>query len=117
MIILAERKIEGQFFLKQPLRSGDEFLSFLELNRDRLGNTRIFHRHSIKQIPNFHGFLVMGDDNELRIIGQTLDKPVEADHICIVKGSIDLVQQAEGARLDEEDGKDQGNCRQRFLTT
>ena len=117
MIILAERKIEGQFFLKQPMRSGDEFLSFLELNRDRLGNTRIFHRHSIKQIPNFHGFLVMGDDNELRIIGQTLDESVEADHICIVKGSIDLVQQAERTRLDEKDGKDQGNCRKRFLTT
>ena len=81
MIILAERKIEGQFFLKQPLRSGDEFLGFLELNRDSLGNTRIFHCHSIKQIPNFHGFLVMGDDNELRIIGQALDESVEADHI------------------------------------
>ena len=117
MIILAERKIEGQFFLKQPLRSGDEFLSFLELNRDRLGNTRIFHRHSIKQIPNFHGFLVMGDDNELRIIGQTLVKPVEADHICFVKGSINLYQQVEGIQLDEEDGKDQGNGRQRFRTT
>ena len=49
----------------------------------------------------------MGDDNELRIIGQTLDKPVEADHICIVKGSIDLVQQAERTGLDEKDGKDQ----------
>ena len=32
MIILAERKIEGQFFLRQLLRSGDEFLGFLELN-------------------------------------------------------------------------------------
>ena len=117
MIILAERKIEGQFFLKQPLRSCDEFLGILELNRDSLGNTRIFHCHSIKQIPNVHGFLVMGDDNELRIIGQTLDESVEADHICIIKGSIDLVQQAEGTRLDEEYGKDQGNCRQRFLTT
>src|SRR5262245_20314355 len=49
-----------------------------QVDRDQLGNTRLFHGDPVERIGDLHGALVVGDDDELRAIGHLANEVVEA---------------------------------------
>ena len=57
----------------------------------------------------------MADDDELRAIGHRAHHIVEPAHVRFVQRRVDLVQNAEWRRLDQENREQQRNRRQRLL--
>src|SRR5256885_1212226 len=86
-----------------------------ELDAHRLGNSRLLHGHAVERVGAFHGALVVGDDDELRGLAHLADHLVVAADVGIVERRVHLVEEAEGRRLDEEDGEDEGYGGERLL--
>ena len=59
----------------------------------------------------------MRDEDELGVAPHLLEHFLKADHVGLIKGGIDLVEQAERTGSYFEDGKHEGNCGHGFLTT
>ena len=65
----------------------------------------------------FHGDLVMGNKKELYPFGHFPDQLTESAYVCIIKGGINLVKQAEGGGVQFKYGKDKRDRRERLFTT
>src|SRR5271166_2675598 len=87
----------------------------VELDRDELAHALLLHRHAIEEVRDFDRPLVVGDDQELRLLGELLHDLVEAADIGIVEGSVDLVQQEEGRWPHLEDRDEQSHGREGLL--
>ena len=59
----------------------------------------------------------MGDQHELHLIRHFFHDFGEPADVRVIERGIDLVEQTERSRVELEDGEDQRNGRQRFLTT
>ena len=88
---------------------------FAEPHRDHPGTTRLFHGDAVERIGHFHGPLVVGDRDELRMVAHLADEARETGDIRLVERRVDFVQHAEGAGLYQEGRKEQGDGRQRPL--
>ena len=65
------------------------------------------HGDTVQSVGSSHGDFVVGDDDELRPFGKFFEHFHEAADIGVVEGGIDLVEDTEGAGLDQEDGEEQ----------
>src|SRR5215204_4146636 len=54
----------------------------------------------------------MGNDNELRVLTELADHLGKLSYVGIIKWCVHLVEDTEGCRLDQVDGKQQGGSRQ-----
>src|SRR5262245_54789626 len=71
----------------------------IELDRDELRHPRFFHRHAVEPVGYLHGLAVVRDDDELGAVEHGAQHLDEAADVGIVERRVDLVEQAEGARL------------------
>src|SRR2546427_8787220 len=79
----------------------------VQVDRDELRQARLFHGDAVEHIRSFHRLPVVGDHQELRLAGQLpqdAQKPVD---VRVVERRIHLVEDAEGARAEIEDGEEQ----------
>jgi len=63
----------------------------------------------IERVGHFHGAFVVRDGDELGAAAHLTDEAGEARHVRLVERGVDLVKHAEGAGLDQEGRKEQGN--------
>src|SRR6266568_2670746 len=69
--------------------------SLFQANREQTRDA-ITHRDAIDDLGTGHGNTIVGDDDELRALGQAFQDIAEARYIGFVKRSINLVEQTEG---------------------
>src|SRR6266446_6673616 len=86
-----------------------------ELDGDDLGDARLLHRHPVQRVGHLHGALVMGDHDELGGAAHLAHDLVVPADVRLVERRVHFVEQAEGSGLDEEDGEEQRDRRQRLL--
>ena len=55
------------------LSAGQCFFLGTEIHAYDLGNARLLHGYAVEGLGNFHRFLVMGDENDLRLFAQSSD--------------------------------------------
>jgi len=67
-----------------------------EVHGNGFGDPLFFHRNAIKDVSKRHGFLVMGDDDELGPGRHFLEHFLEANDVRLVERGIHLVEKAEG---------------------
>src|SRR5439155_3905015 len=79
------------------------YLLSVQVDRDEGRKAGLFHSHTIEHIGGLQGLPVVGDDQELRLTGQFPQDTQEAINVCVVEWSVDLVEDAKGARPEEED--------------
>src|SRR5262245_20505835 len=87
----------------------------VQLDGDQLRDTRLLHGNAVQAVGDLHGFAVVGDDDELGVLlhaAQHLDEPAD---IGVVEGGVNLVEQAERARLVLEHAEHQRDGGQRLL--
>ena len=80
-----------------------------EAHPDGLGDSELFHGDAIHDVGAVHGALAVGHDDELALVDEGVEHFEEAADVGFVEGSIELVQNAEGAGLDLVDGEEQGH--------
>src|SRR5208337_123580 len=90
-------------------------LPIFQPDGNQLRDTGLLHRHSVEDVGPCNRPLVVGDDDELGVRGELLQKIREPPHIFLVEGRVDLVQQAEGRRLHHVDGEQERYARERAL--
>src|SRR5699024_1308102 len=77
----------------------------VEVQLEQLGNAVLLHGHAIEDVGGLHGAAAVGDDDELGLAADPPQILGEADHVGVVQGGLDLVQDAEGRGVDRQDGK------------
>src|SRR5438094_903423 len=87
----------------------------VQLDRNQLRHARFLHRHAVEAIGDFHRLAVVRDDDELRVLLHAAEHLDEAADVGIVERRIDLVEEAEGARLVLEHAEHQRDGGQRLL--
>ena len=80
-----------------------------EVDRHHLGDTLQFHRDAEERVGELHAALVVGDHDDLRLLPDVLQQVVEPEDVGFVERGVDLVQQAERSRPDQEDGENEGD--------
>src|SRR3989441_372463 len=78
-------------------------------------NPRLLHRDAIDRISGLHRPWIVRDHDELRLVFELREQSDVAAHVRVVERRVDLVEQAERARLGEEDREQQRNGDQRAL--
>src|SRR4051812_13522391 len=86
-----------------------------ELHRDDLRDARLLHGDAVERVGDLHGALVVRDDDELGGAAHLPDHLVVPADVRLVERRVDLVEQAERRRLDQEDGEDQRDRGERLL--
>ena len=103
--------------LCSPRRAFDDFDSLVELHANDTGNTGVLHGDAVQSIRRLHRQLVVCNENELRVFCKPPDHAHETPDILIVERSIHLIEDAEGARLDKVDAKQERDRRKGFLAS
>jgi hypothetical protein len=75
----------------------------------------LLHRDPVQDIRQLHRPLVVRDEEVLVPARHLADQGVETVDVGVVQRCVDLVQKAEGRRLDEEDGEDEADGGERLL--
>src|SRR5471032_2241382 len=70
-----------------------------ELDADRLADARLFHGDAVERVGDFHGALVVGDDDELGGAAHLAHHLVVAADVGLVERGVDFVEKAERRRL------------------
>src|SRR3954462_3968455 len=95
------------------LKSGGELLPdaqrLVDVDGDHARHARLGHRHPDKLLGHLHRDLVVADEQELRLRRHALDQLAEARGVRVVERSVDLIEQAEGRRVELEHGKHERN--------
>ena len=86
-----------------------------QAHRDDLRDALFGHRDAVDDAGVRDRVLVVGDDEELRLDEEVLQRLDEASDVGVVEGRIELVEQAEGARLDQVDREEEADGRHRSL--
>ena len=86
-----------------------------EVDRHQLRDARLLHRHAVQPVGDLHRAPVVGDDDELRAVGHLAHQLVEAADVGLVERRVDLVEDAERRRLDQEDREQQRDRGERLL--
>src|SRR5579864_6797091 len=87
----------------------------VQLDRNQLRDARLFHRHAVEAIGDFHRLPVVRDDDELRVRLHAAQHLDEAADVGVVERRVDLVEQAERARLELEHAEHERDGGQRLL--
>src|SRR5207237_2664871 len=74
---------------------------------------RLLHRDAVHGVGGLHGSWVVRDDDELRLFLEFRQEAHVAAHVRIIQRRVHLVEQAERARLGEEDGKEERHRHER----
>ena len=90
-------------------------LFLVQLDRNQLRHARLLHRNPVQPIGDLHGLPAVGDDDELGVLLHALQHFHETPDVRVVQRRVDLVEDAERARLVLEDGEHQGDRGQRLL--
>src|SRR3989304_7640584 len=80
-----------------------------------LGHAGLLHGHAVERVDHLHGALTVCDEDELAYGRHLLDEAVELVYVGVVERGVDLVQEAERARLYEEDGEYERDGRKRLF--
>src|SRR3989304_9279810 len=89
---------------------------YSELERYHLRDARLLHGDAVQGVRHFHCLFVVSYQQELAYLRHVADEHVEPVDVRVVKRRVDLVQQAERARLYEEYGEYEGRGRKRLLS-
>src|SRR5215470_18431383 len=84
-------------------------------DRDDLRDARLLHGDAVQHAGALHGALVVGDEDELRAFAHLADHLTEAADVGVVERRIDLVEDAERCRVDEEEREDETDGNQGLL--
>ena len=80
------------------------------------GHTLFLHGDSVQPVRLFHRSPSVGDDDELGVLRQLVQITGEPAHVAVIQSRLNLVQQAEGRRLQILDGEQQRNGGQRLFS-
>jgi hypothetical protein len=69
-----------------------------------------------EDVGGLHGLAVVGDDDELRVLFELGEDAGETAGVGFVEGGVDFVEDDEGAGVNAEDGRQEGDAGQRALT-
>ena len=83
----------------------------LQPHRNDLRHPRLLHGHAVEQIGALHGAAVVGDHDELGVLGHGLDEIGEPLDVGVVERGVDLVEDAERRRFDPEQRDEQRRAR------
>ena len=104
----------------RPFSSSGQFLgvvSFIQVDRYHLGQSLFLHGDAEKGVGKLHAAFIVGDHDDLGLLTDYLHQIVEPMHIGVVQGRINLIHEAKGGRLEQEDGENKADGRQGFLAT
>lgn len=87
----------------------------VQADGDQFGDAGLFHGDAVETVGEFHGALVVRDENELRVLGHLANQIVEAIDVRVVEWGIDFVEQTERAGPNEEHGEDHCHGGERFF--
>ena len=73
------------------------------------------HRDAVERVGGLHRPLLVGDDDELRAVGEAAQELDEAADVRVVQRRLDLVEQVERRRPREEDREQERDRGQRLL--
>ena len=93
------------------------FADIFEANTDAFGDTRLLHRDPVQGRCGSHGFLRVRYDDKPCPAKEALEDIQKTANVGFVKRSVDFVQNTKGAGPKLENGHQQGDRGQRFLTT
>src|ERR1700737_1682788 len=88
-----------------------------KLQRDHLRDAAIVHGHAVEHVGRLDRAAVVGDEEELRPVGELAQRLREAADVALVERGIDLIEDAEGRGLDTQDREKQRRRCQRPLAT
>ena len=77
--------------------------------------TGLFHRDAVEAVGDFHGLAVVRDEDELGVLLHAAQHLHEPADVRLVERRVDLVEQAERARLVLEQPEHQRDRRERLL--
>src|SRR5512140_197338 len=100
--------------LKERFGGWDGALA-VQFHGDGAGDPVLFHRDPVQDVGQLHRPLVVRDEEVLVPVRHLAHQGVEPVYVGVVQRRIDLVEQAEGRRLDEEDGEDEADGGERLL--
>src|SRR5688500_15772096 len=87
----------------------------LDVHRDHARDARLGHGDADQLLGHLHRDLVVADEQELRLRRHALHQVAEALGIAVVERRIDLVEQAEGRRVELEQREHQRDGGERLL--
>ena len=90
------------------LCDGGDGLVF-EFDGDTFGYAGLLHGYAVEDVGNAHGSLGVSDDNELAVSEELLNQGIKPLVVGFIQRGIDLIENAQGADLGTEDGKEQGH--------
>src|SRR5262245_8556155 len=90
-------------------------LRSVQLDGNQLRNARLLHGNAVQAVGDLHGFAIVGNDDELRVLLHTTQHLDEPADVGIVERRVDLVEEAERARLVLEHAEHQCDGGQRLL--
>src|SRR6516162_8413102 len=79
-------------------------------NANKLRHARLLHCNAVEDATGFHGLAIVGNDDELCLLTHVTDKAGEAADVGFVERGVDLVEDAEWARLVAEYSDEQREC-------
>ena len=62
----------------------------VQVDGDDFGDTALFHGHAVQGVGEGHGFLVVGDDDELGFVGHLFQHFLKANDIGFVQWRVDF---------------------------
>ena len=89
-----------------------ERLRLLEPEADDAADRVVPDGHAVQRVGGLDRPPVVGDDDELRLVGEAPERVGEAPDVGLVERRVDLVEDAERDRPDLEHGEQQGDRRQ-----
>ena len=79
--------------------------SLAQLDADQGRDAGALHGDAVEHVGDLHRALAVRDHDELRVVGHRADRLGEAADVGLVERRVDLVEQAERARLVLEDAR------------
>src|SRR5260370_31208303 len=77
------------------------------MDAEDLREAGFLHGHAIEDRAGFHGFAIVGDDDELRLAAHVADEAREAADVRLVERRVDFVEDTERAGLIAENSDEQ----------
>ncbi len=74
-------------------------------------NAFLLHGDAEQHVGEFHCAFIVGNDDNLRIFADDLQKIVEAKYIGVIQWCVNFVEQAKGCRLYQKDRENKGDGR------
>ena len=87
------------------------------VHRYQSGNSGLLHRHAQEVVRHLYGLFVVCDYDELHVVRHFADEFAEPDDVGVVQGRVHLVQEADGTRIELEDGEDERHRGHRLLAS